>query len=52
MKKFMKNVLAVCLTASLAIVAVGCSDKTSPPHQLAVTTPPVKCQWKPFPLTK
>ena len=28
MKKFMKNVLAVCLTASLAIVAVGCSDKS------------------------
>jgi len=29
MKKFMKNVLTVCLTASLAVVAVGCSDKTS-----------------------
>ena len=29
MKKFMRNVLTVCLTASLAVVAVGCSDKTS-----------------------
>ncbi|MEE5991677.1 MAG: cohesin domain-containing protein [Oscillospiraceae bacterium] len=29
MKKFMKNVLTVCLTASLAVAAVGCSDKNS-----------------------